>query len=462
MNDKLEGFYRYINGRYVAMLGIGMSNAPLVRMFLQKGAQVTACDRHGREQLGGIADELEAAGAKLRLGDDYLKDLDADIIFRTPGMKFHLPELDEARRRGVVVTSEMEIFFDVCPCKIIAVTGSDGKTTTSTIIAEMLRRQGLRVHLGGNIGRPLLPDIENIRADDMAVVELSSFQLISMRRSPDIAVITNVSPNHLDMHKDMGEYITAKRNILIHQNAFGRAVLNLDNPVTASMAGEARGQLFMFSRSSEPAFGSFADNSGVIHMRDAAGEHIVMNAHDILVPGAHNVENYLAAVSAVWGIVGTEQMIDVARTFAGVKHRMEQVREFGGVRYYNDSIATSPTRTIAGLDAYNQKVILIAGGYDKNIPFGVLGPKVIEKVKCLVLLGNTADKIEAAVKAAPGYCAGNPPIIRADNLDEAVTAAKNAAVSGDIITLSPACASFDKFKNFEERGNAYKNIVNAL
>jgi UDP-N-acetylmuramoylalanine--D-glutamate ligase len=462
MNDRLEKFYRSLSGKRVAMLGIGVSNAPLVKMFLSKGAQVIVCDRRERAKLGIIADELEAAGAKLSLGRDYLKSLDVDIIFRTPGMKFHLPELDAARARGVAVTSEMEIFFELCPCKMIAVTGSDGKTTTTTLISEMLRRQGLRVHLGGNMGRALLPEIEDISEKDIAVVELSSFQLISMRRSPDIAVITNVSPNHLDMHKDMNEYIGAKKNILLHQNAFGRAVLNLDNPVTAAMADEARGQLYLFSRKNKVRLGCFCDENGSILMCDNAGEHKVMDASDILLPGVHNIENYLAAISAVWGIVDKVNIRGVAQSFSGVEHRMELVREFDGVKYYNDSIATSPTRTIAGLDAYKQKVILIAGGYDKNIPFEVLGPKVVEKVKCLILLGVTADKIEAAVKAAPGYLSGNPPIIRVTGLKEAVMAARGAASSGDIITLSPACASFDMFKNFEQRGDAYKDIVNTL
>jgi len=295
----------------------------------------------------------------------------------------------------------------------------------------------------------------------MAVVELSSFQLISMRRSPDVAVITNVSPNHLDIHKDMSEYIAAKKNIILHQNAFGRAVLNLDNPVCASIAPETRGELFMFSRKTEVEFGCFADENGIVYMCDRDGRHEVMKASDILIPGVHNLENYLAAISAVWGAVGAENIRGVARTFAGVEHRRELVREFEGVKYYNDSIATSPTRTIAGLDAFDRQVILIAGGYDKHIPFDVLGPKIIEKVKCLILLGATADKIEAVVRSA-GYSQKLPPIIRTSSLVEAVGAARHFAVGGDIITLSPACASFDMFKNFEERGNAFKNIVNAL
>lgn len=462
MNEKLMAFYRYLNGKRIAMLGIGVSNAPLVRMFASRGAQVIACDKRPRAQLGRIADELEAAGAALKLGEDYLKDLNADIIFRTPGMKFHLPELEEARAAGAAVTSEMEVFFDLCPCHIIAVTGSDGKTTTTSIIAEMLRRQGYTVHIGGNIGRALLPEIETIMPEDIAVVELSSFQLISMRKSPDTAVITNITPNHLDMHKDMEEYISSKMNIIEHQNAFARAVLNLDNAITKEAAAKTRGACMMFSRRETVGFGAYLDSDGSLCYSDRTGVEKIMSKDDILIPGMHNVENYLAAICAVWGLVNPGIMQDVAKTFTGVEHRIEFIRELHGVKYYNDSIATTPTRTIAGLNSFNQKVILIAGGYDKRIPFDVLGPKVVEKVKLLLTLGATADKIEAAVKNAPGYASGSPEIRRVSNLGEAVFAAFSAANPGDIVTLSPACASFDMFKNFETRGEVFKELIRNL
>lgn len=462
MNDRLENFYKFVRGKRVAMLGIGRSNTPLVKLFISKGAEVTVCDRRNEKDIGGQADEFKKMGANLQLGPGYLDILDFDVVLRTPGIKFTLPELTEARRRGVAVVSEMELFFDVCPCRIVAVTGSDGKTTTTTLISEMLKKQGYKVHLGGNIGHPLLPDIENILPDDWAVVELSSFQLISMRRSPDVAVITNISPNHLDIHRDMAEYINAKRNILIHQTGFGRAVLNLDNGITAPMAEEARGEVMMFSRRSNVAHGSVCTSDGEIVMRSEKGDTRVMNASDILLPGGHNVENYLAAISAVWDSVSAENIRSVARSFAGVEHRMELVRTLRGVRYYNDSIATTPTRTIAGLNAYGRSIILIAGGYDKHIPFDALGPKIVEKVKLLILLGNTADKIEASVKAAPDYAEGRPGIVRVNSLDEAVKAASEAAVDGDVVTLSPACASFDMFSCFEERGEIFRALVKAL
>lgn len=462
MNDRLENFYRSLRGRRVAMLGIGRSNTPLVKLFISKGAEVTVCDRRRENEVAAQAEEFRKMGAALRLGDDYLKDLDFDMVMRTPGIKFTLPELTEARRKGVCVVSEMELFFDVCPCRIVAVTGSDGKTTTTTLISEMLKLEGKKVHLGGNIGRPLLPEIESVGSDDWAVVELSSFQLISMRRSPDVAVITNISPNHLDVHRDMAEYIDSKRNILIHQTGFGRAVLNLDNSITAPMAGEARGEVMMFSRKNDVAHGCVCTADGEIIMRSEKGDTRIMNASDILLPGTHNVENYLAAISAVWGSVSIETIRTVAQNFAGVEHRMELVRTLRGARYYNDSIATTPTRTIAGLNAWGSGVILIAGGYDKNIPFDALGPKIVDKVKLLILLGNTADKIEASVKAARGYREGRPEIIRVASLEEAVDTAAKAAAAGDIVTLSPACASFDMFGSYEERGEIFRELVNAL
>lgn len=461
MNSKLEAFYEFIKGKNIAMLGIGRSNTPLAKTFAAKGANVTAHDKRSRNKLGAVADELEKAGVKLCLGDGYLDNLDVDIIFRTPGIKYNLPELEAARKAGVAITSEIEEFFDLCPCRIIAVTGSDGKTTTTTVISEMLKKQGITVHLGGNIGRPLLPIIESIGPDDAAVVELSSFQLISMRKSPDIAVITNVSPNHLDVHKDMAEYIGAKKNIILHQNAFGRAVLNLDNDITREMQDETRGECLMFSHKEKVAFGSFLEGRKLC-FADRTGKHEVMTIDDIFIKGMYNVENYLAAISALWGIVSPENMREVARTFKGVEHRREFIRNLNGVEYYNDSIATTPTRTIAGLEAFDRKVILIAGGYDKHIPFDVMGPAVVKKVKIIILLGVTANKIEVSVKKAPLYKEGNPVIIHVNSLEEAVNTARRVAKSGDIVTLSPACASFDMFKDFETRGEIFKELVNAL
>ncbi len=454
-------FFSKIEGKKIALCGIGISNTPLIFDFLDKGARVYACDRRTREQIGPLADRLEERGAVLRLGPDYLKNLEVDIIFRTPGMNFYLPEFVEARRNGIAVTSEMEVFFDLCPATIFAVTGSDGKTTTTTLIAKMLEAEGKKVHVGGNIGHPLLPDIEHISADDFVVVELSSFQLISMRKGPDVAVVTNVAPNHLDIHKDMDEYISAKKNILLHQNAFSRTVLNAENSITAGFADLVRGQTMFFSLSGKVDNGAYLAEDGTLNMAYRGMSVPIINRGEIALLGDHNIANYLAAISAVWGYAGADSICRVAREFKGVEHRIEPVRELDGVKYYNDSIATSPTRTIAGLKAFDRKVILIAGGYDKHVPFEPLAPVVTEKVKLLILTGATADKIEKAVTGDPAYN-GSPKIIRARNLDEAVAAARENAESGDIVTLSPASASFDCYPNFMARGDHFKKLVNSL
>ncbi len=454
-------FFEQIKGKKIAMCGIGVSNTPLIMNFLSKGAKVYACDRRSREMIGSIADELENAGAQLHLGEGYLDNLEVDIIFRTPGMSFNLPELDKARKRGIAVTSEMEVFFDLCPATIFAVTGSDGKTTTTTLISKMLEAEGKKVFVGGNIGKPLLPEIENITKDDFVVVELSSFQLISMRKSPDVAVVTNVAPNHLDVHKDMDEYVEAKKNVILHQNAFSRTVLNKDNEITNGFKPFVRGQSLSFSMETPLKNGAWLASDGTIHMSYRGIDAPIMHKNDIAILGDHNVENYLAAITAVWGYVGMDAIKKVAKEFMGVEHRIEFVREVNGVKYYNDSIASSPTRTIAGLKAFGQKVWLIAGGYDKHIPYEPMVPYVLEKVEKLLLCGDTAQKIEDAVKNDKNYN-GTPEIIRVKDIAEAVELANKNAKSGDIVTLSPASASFDSFPNFVARGNYFKELVNKL
>lgn len=456
----LQEYIASLRGKTVAVIGIGVSNTPLLRLLLREGIAVTACDRSDRAKLGALAEELEAAGAVLRLGDGYLQGLDQDVIFRTPGLRPDVPELEAARARGSVITSEMEVFFQVCPCPIIAVTGSDGKTTTTTIIAELLRAAGHTVHVGGNIGHPLLAEAGSIRPTDWAVLELSSFQLMTMTRSPHIAVLTNLAPNHLDVHKSMEEYVWAKENIFRHQQPGDTAIFNLDNAITRELSAHAPGRALYFSRREEPENGVFLRGDAVISRRDGH-ERQIMTTEDIRLPGVHNVENYMAAIAAVDGLVPDDVIRTFARAFNGVEHRIELVRTWRGVRFYNDSIASSPSRTIAGLRSFKEKVILIAGGYDKHIPFDVLGPEVVEHVKLLILCGATADKIRAAVEQAPGYRPGHPEILDVTPFQRAVETARDRAVPGDVVTLSPACAAFDQFKNFMERGKTFKAIVNS-
>lgn len=455
----LRDYIESLRHKTVAVIGIGVSNAPLLELLLAEGIRVTACDKRSREQMGEQAEHLEQLGCELHLGADYLKDLDADVIFRTPGLRPDVPEIAACVDRGAVLTSEMEVFFEVCPCPIIAVTGSDGKTTTTTIIAELLKAAGRRVWVGGNIGHPLLCEADGMLATDYAVLELSSFQLMTMKHSPHIAVVTNLAPNHLDVHRDMAEYVAAKENIFRHQSGEDVAVFNADNDITAEQSRRAPGRARLFSRQDEVADGVFLRGEDIV-CRSGGHERVVMTTGDIKIPGVHNVENYMAAIATVDGLVPDEVIRDFAREFGGVEHRIELVRTYRGVRYYNDSIASSPSRTIAGLRSFHEKVILIAGGYDKHIPFDVLGPEIVEHVKLLVLCGATADKIRTAVENAPGYQPGKPEIRDVTPFTAAVEAARDRAQPGDVVTLSPACAAFDQFKNFAERGKFFKSIVN--
>ncbi|MBQ9618116.1 MAG: UDP-N-acetylmuramoyl-L-alanine--D-glutamate ligase [Oscillibacter sp.] len=448
----LETYLSGLRGKRVAVIGVGVSNRPLLALLLSHGVEVTACDR--KADLGEYGDELRREGCRLQLGPDYLRGLNHDVIFRSPGVRPDLPEFG-----GVRPVSEMEVFFEVCPCPKIAVTGSDGKTTTTTIIAKLLEASGRRVHLGGNIGRPLLSDAPDIRPDDIAVLELSSFQLMTMEKSPEIAVVTNISPNHLDVHKDYAEYIAAKENIFKHQSAGNLVVFNADNAVTREETGRAPGHVRLFSRREEVPEGVFLRGGDIVSRRDGR-ERVVMTVSDIRLPGVHNVENYMAAIAAVDGLVQDDVIRDFAREFAGVEHRIELVRTRNGVRWYNDSIASSPSRTIAGLRSFPEKVILIAGGKDKGISYQDLGPVVNDHAKYLILCGATANVIRESVTRAANYA--GMPIVEVDTYPAAVQAADSAAKSGDVVILSPASTSFDRFANFMERGNVFKELVRAL
>ena len=450
MANAFERYFTSLKNKKIAVLGLGVSNRPLVRLLLKYGCSVIGCDRTPREKLDVQVLELEQKGCVLHLGENYLDDVAADIVFRTPGMHPANPAIARLRAAGAEITSEMEVFFEVCPCTILAVTGSDGKTTTTTLISEMLKAEGKTVWLGGNIGTPLLNLVPRMEKTDYAVVELSSFQLMDMQRSPHIAVITNLSPNHLDVHKDMDEYVEAKKNIYRFQSEADILVVNRDNDLTRLCAGP--GKTRSFSRLGK---GTVCIEDGVICRNGTP----ILDTKDILLPGVHNIENYMAAIAAVEGLVSDENVRRVATTFGGVEHRIELVRVKDGVRYYNDSIASSPTRTIAGLRSFTQKVILIVGGYDKHIPFDVLGPEICQRVKLLILGGATGPKIRETVENCEGE---KPEILDCGDLETAVKAAVAAAKDGDVVLLSPASAAFDQFKNFMVRGEFFKKIIMEL
>ncbi len=452
-------YKKFIAGKKISVVGIGVSNIPLIKFLIRSGAKVTAHDRRTAEQLGDTYTDLSLAGVEFVLGERYLDGIpkNTEIIFKTPGLRPDAAQLVAAKESGAVITSEMELFFELCPCKIIAVTGSDGKTTTTSLIGEMLKKEGYTTYIGGNIGKPLLDEAENMKPDDKVVLELSSFQLFSMKHSADIAVVTNVTPNHLDWHKDFNEYIDSKKNIF-KNNKECRVVLNYDNEITQGFGKDTQNSMY-FSRLNELKQGVILKNDKIV-VHTETEEKEIISVSDIKIPGVHNIENYMAAIGAVYPVVSVETIDYTAKNFGGVPHRIELVRTLDGVRYYNDSIASSPARTTAGLKSFDKPVILIAGGYDKKIPFDEFGAVVNEYVKELVLVGVTSEKIEAAVKAAPNY--NGLTIHRETDFKDAVLKAKECATDGDVVILSPACASFDLFRNFEERGNTFKEIVNSL
>lgn len=451
----------YLRGKRIGVIGFGVSNQPLVRVLLRSGCDVTVCDRRERAQLGAAGDEAAAQGAKFALGADYLEHLDFDVIFRTPGVLPIVPQLRKAAQNGAILTSEMEAFCNLCPCRILAITGSDGKTTTSTITAELLRAQGYTVHLGGNIGTPLFDRIADIRPDDFAVLELSSFQLHSMHCAPDVAIITNISPNHLDVHPDLEDYVSAKCSIYRGQRSDGVLVLNARDAHTPRFAAEAPGIVRYFSSVGPVENGVYCSDGVIYRAHDGRTERLI-DVSDIRIPGAHNVENYMAAFAATDGLVGQAACERVARSFAGVAHRMERIRELNGITFINDSIASSPTRTIAGLHALPKPPVIILGGHDKHIPFDELGDEVCLHAKAAVVVGETAQRIAAAIRGSEFYDPQTLPLIEATDFRAAVEAAYRLAQPGDTVTLSPACSSFDFFKNFAERGDTFRAIVEDL
>ncbi len=451
MNLKLAEWKAGLKNCKICVIGIGISHLPLIHYLVAQGAKVTACDKKTKEALGETAVSLEKKGVRLCLGEDYLSDLSGDVIFKTPGMRPDVPELLAAKERGITVTTEMEVFMELCPAHVTAITGSDGKTTTTTLVYKLLSMAGYKTHVGGNIGAPLLPEIDSIAEDDRVVLELSSFQLQTMKQSPDVAIVTNVSPNHLDYHKDYQEYIDAKMNILAYQNDDSLAILNADNEVLSEVSSKVSGTLKTFSRTKKAHVWLDGDMITV-------GNEPVLNIRDIRVPGMHNVENYMAAIGAVYPAVDKDVIVRCAKEFGGVEHRIEFVRELDGVRYYNSSIDSSPNRTMNTLNVFSEPVVLIAGGKDKGIPYDNLGPAIREHVKALVLIGATAKTIGAvAEKAAPDV-----PVYYPEDYEKAVLQAKALARPGEIVLLSSASTSFDMFRNFEERGNVFKELVNRL
>lgn len=453
-----------LKGKKVGVLGLGLrSGVPLIRFLHNLDCQVVGCDSKEAEQLQEVLAELRGIPLELRLGPDYLARLaDCQVLFRTPFMRPDLPELQEAVARGALLSSEIELVFALAAAPITGITGSDGKTTTTTLISEMLRADGRQVFLGGNIGTSLIEDVLNIPTSAEIVLELSSFQLMTATTSPQAAVITNLSPNHLDYHPSFEEYVQVKTHVLRTQGADDIAVLNWDNELTKELSDLTAGKVHYFSRQEEVAEGAFLRN-GQITLRVGGEEEVLCSTEQLQLPGDHNIENIMAAaiIARAKG-VKLAAIQRVATTFSGVEHRLELVRELNGVRYYNDSIASSPTRTSAGLAALSFPVILIAGGYDKKIPFEPLAEAVVGRVDALALIGQTAPAIAQAVGQELAKQGTSMLMQQFSTLEDALLWAKNQARPGSAVVLSPACASFDMFKDFEARGCVFKKLVMQL
>lgn len=451
-------------GKKVAVVGLGISNLAVIDYLLPRKAIITACDRKTAEELGERFDALKDKPIQFSLGESYLEGLSAyDVVFLAPGLPKELPQIKALANSKVKISSEMELFLSLNPAKTIGITGSSGKTTTTTLIGKMLDVEHC-VHVGGNIGTPLLGRIGDITREDWVVLELSSFQLEILHQSPNIAVVTNITPNHLDVHPSMEAYIAAKKRIFQFQSSNDILVVNYDDPTTRAFAEQAKGKVYFFSRRTELEQGAFVRDRRII-VRNvppvaSSAERDLCSVDELRLIGAHNVENVLAAVTAA-ALAGAspEALVSVITTFTGVSHRLELVREIDGVRFYNDSIATTPTRAIAGINAFAEPIVLIAGGYDKNLPFDEFAEVVVKKAKAVVLMGTTADKIERAIREKEKLLGRKIELVRAQSFEEAVTTAGDLASPGDVVLMSPACASYDMFRNFEERGNRFRELV---
>ena len=462
-NKKLEEFNQYIQFRKIAIIGLGVSNIPLIDYLYNKKARVTVFDDRNIEEIPKeIMDKITNYNFEFSFGPNSLEKLKGfDMILRSPSCLPTKPELVKEAERGAIVTSEIELLMKMCPGKIIGVTGSDGKTTTTSMIYAILKEAGLNAYLGGNIGVPLFTKLEEMKPQDIIVLELSSFQLMRMEVSPDISVITNITPNHLNIHKDYEEYIDSKKNIYRFQDENGIVVLNYDNEITRKCANEVKGKVIFFSSTEKLENGFIVDENVIKKCEDKVRTHI-LDTKDLILRGKHNYQNVCTALAATNSLVDINIAIKAVKNFKPVEHRIEFIREIDNVKWYNDSASSSPTRTLSGLNAFDEDIILIAGGYDKNLDYTPLAKTIVEKVKTLILIGQTAGKIFDAVKKELENQNKKLDIYMCDTLENTIEIAKKSAKPGQVVLFSPASASFDMFKNFADRGNKFKNLVNAI
>ena len=462
-NEKLKEFEEYIRFRKVAVIGLGVSNIPLLDYLHEKKAEVTVFDEKTIEEIPKeIVNKITEYSFSFSLGKNYLEKLKGfALIFRAPSCLPTVPELEQEANRGAIVTTEIEMLMEMCPGKIIGVTGSDGKTTTTSLINHILKQAGYSTYLGGNIGIPLFTKLNLMRPEDIIVLELSSFQLMGMQVSPNISVITNITPNHLNIHKDYEEYINAKKNIFKYQNEEDTLILNYDNEITRNCEKEAKGKTIFFSSKEKLDNGYIVDENKIKQCEDKLRKHL-LDTNDLFLKGVHNYENICAAIAATSSLVDMDTIVTAVKSFHPVSDRIEFVRNIDGVDWYNDSASSSPTRTIAGLNAFKEEIVLIAGGYDKNLDYTPIAKPIIDKVKTLVLMGQTSGKIFDVVKQELEKENKTLDIYMCEDINSAIQTANKNAKSGQIVLFSPASASFDMFKNAVERGKIFKKLVNEL
>ena len=462
-NTKLEEFNKYIKGKKVAIIGLGVSNLPLIDYLYEKEAKVTIFDNKEKDKISNeILNKIDNYNFNYFFGENSFENLkNFNLIFRSPSVLPTNQYLLEESNRGAIVTTEVELLMKMCPCKIVGVTGSDGKTTTTSLINAILKEGGYKTHLGGNIGTPLFTKLPEIEPNDILVLELSSFQLMGMEVSPNISVITNITPNHLNIHKDYEEYIESKKNIFKYQSINDTLILNYDNEITRNCAKEAKGKVVFFSSKEKLSNGYIVDGNIIKKCEDGIRLHI-LNTDEVILRGNHNYQNIATAIAATESLVNLDIAVRAIKTFKPVEHRIEFVRELDNVKWYNDSASSSPTRTISGLNAFHEDIVLIAGGYDKNLDYTPIAKPIIDKVKTLILFGQTSGKIFEAVKKELDKENKNLDIHLCNNLQDSVTLAKKLSKSGQIVLFSPASASFDQFKDFADRGRQFKKMVNNL
>ncbi len=456
-----ENWEHNLRGLKATLIGLGTrTNVALARFLVSRGALLTISDRKPADQLRQEIALLGDLPVRLSLGANRVEDtVGADVVFVTPGAPRDLPAVVAAVEKGVPVSSEIELLFALCPAPIVGITGSSGKSTTTTLVGEIMLAAGLTVYVGGNLGTPLIDKIDDLRPSDWIVLELSSFQLEAMRRSPHVAAILNITPNHLDRHPSMEHYAESKRNIIRNQSADDWAILGYANDLTRAYGRSCAARRLYFGVDEVEGDGAFCAD-GAVWLRLGGERRRVLDLAEIRLRGRHNLENVTAAVAITAAVgVPVEAMRHVTASFAGIEHRLEPVRTIDGVQFVNDSIATAPERAAAALRSFAEPVVLLAGGRDKHLPLDEFAQLVRARVRDLVLFGEAAGLLEEALGRAG---APPPPIHHVSNLAEAVPLAAALAAPGDVVLLSPAFTSYDQFRDFEERGREFKRLVNEL